>query len=73
MAWASASQPLRAMTVTAARSVVGHGAGGGVDDVVAGRPPWIQRRERVLDVATPPALTVSVHEVGRRARRGARR
>ena len=60
MAWASASQPLRAMTVTAARSVSDIAPEAGSRTWWRTAPSWTQRRERVLDVATPPALTVNV-------------
>ena len=60
VAWASASQPLRAMTVTAARSVSDIAPETGSTTWWRMAPSWIQRRERVLDVATPPALTVIV-------------
>ena len=60
MAWASASQPLRATTVTAARSVSDIAPEAGSTTWWRTAPSRIQRRDCVLDVATPPTLTVNV-------------
>ena len=77
---------VRAMTVTAARSVSDIAPETGSTTWWRMAPSWNQRRVRVLDVATPPALTVivrrsafgssgcstvTVHPAGRRCRAGA--